>query len=100
MRVDDVANDVACAIEFRRARGQQVPNARLVPEVIEDSLGDFERKYLLKTSARSRRRKSALLQVARTLADLRASPSIEIKDLERARELSVQTHLTLEQFTD
>ena len=71
-----------------------------MPEVIEDSLPAFERNHLLKTAARSRRRKAALLQVARTLADLRLSERVEACDLEGARELSVQTHQILEQFTD
>jgi magnesium chelatase family protein len=98
--VKDIARDVSDAIDFRRERGQTVPNSRLMPEVIEESLPAFERKHLLKTAARSRRRKSALLQVARTLADLRRSERVEARDLEGARELSVQTHQILEQYTD
>lgn len=98
--VEDIARDVANAIAFRRERGQTVPNSRLMPEVIEDSLTPFDRKHLLKVAARSRRRRAALLQVARTLADLRLSPQIETQDLERARQLSVQTHRILEDFVD
>jgi magnesium chelatase family protein len=98
--VDTISADVERAIEFRRERGQSVPNSRLLPEIIEDSIPAFERKHLLKSVARSRRRKTALLQVARTCADLRRSEQIETQDLERARELSVHTHHLLEQFTD
>jgi magnesium chelatase family protein len=98
--VDDVTTDVERAIDFRRARGQSVPNARLAPEVIEDTLGAFELEHIVKTTARSRRRRAALLRVARTLADLRLSNEISIADLERAREMTVQTHRLLEEWTD
>jgi magnesium chelatase family protein len=98
--VDDVAADVERAIEFRRLRGQSVPNSRLAPEVIEESLSDFDRDQTLKTAARSRRRRAALLRVARTLADLRSSKAVSSEDLEQARILTVQTHRMLEEWTD
>lgn len=98
--VDTVTCDVERAIAFRRARGQIVPNSRLAPEPIEETLGEFEIQHILKTAARSRRRRAALLRVARTLADLRESTMISIADLERAREMTVQTHRLLEEWTD
>lgn len=98
--VNEIGRDVAAAIAFRKARGQSVPNARLSAEVIEGSLEDFDRTHVLKSAARSRRRKAAVLRVARTLADLRLSTRISSDDLERARVLTVETHRTLENWTD
>ena len=98
--VTEITESVERAIEFRKSRGQIVPNSRLAPELLEESLSDFDRTHILKSAARSRRRKSALLQVARTLADLRLSKQINSEDLERARALTVETHRTLEDWTD
>lgn len=98
--VTEITESVARAIEFRKARGQTVPNSRLAPEILEEGLSEFDRTHILKSAARSRRRKSALLRVARTLADLRLSNKINSEDLERARALTVETHRTLEDWTD
>jgi Mg-chelatase subunit ChlI len=98
--VTDIANDVANAIEFRRARGQSVPNSRLLSEVIEESLNRFQRDHLVKTTARSRRRRAALVQVARTLADLRGALTITNDDIEQARVLTVHTHRMMEDVSD
>lgn len=97
--IEEIAQDIARAIAYRKARGQIVPNSMLTPEVIEDSLGDFEHTIIDRISARSRRRRAALLRVARTLADLRESAAISHEDLEQARILTVQTHRTLEEWT-
>ncbi len=98
--VTEITQAVERAIAFRKKRGQLVPNSQLAPELLEESLSDFERTHILKSAARSRRRKSALLRVARTLADLRESTQMNLADLERARVLTVETHRTLEDWTD
>ena len=98
--VEEIGFDIQRAIEFRRARGQTIPNGRLVPELIEESLSNFDRKHILISAARSRRRKAAMLRVARTLADLRQSEQIEMTDLERARALTIETHQILEDWVD
>lgn len=95
-----VAEQVAVAAAMRASRGQSVPNARLMPEVIEDSLEPFARDVLLKRVVRSRRRRAAVLRVARTVADLRGSERVEPDDLETATRLCVDTHRLLEDWRD
>ena len=100
LSLSDVSHAVQIAIETRRARGQQVPNSRLMPEVIEDSLDDFLRAYLQNSGIRSRRRRAAVLKVARTAADLRGSQTLDRKDIDLAHKLCVDTHRLLENWRE
>ncbi|RYZ64210.1 MAG: ATP-binding protein, partial [Proteobacteria bacterium] len=100
VRIEVVAAQVELATATRLARGQAVPNARLMPEVIEDSLDSFSRNHLFKSGARSRRRKAALLRVARTAADLRGSQTIEIEDFNLSTKLCIDTHRLLENWRE
>lgn len=98
--VSEVEEKVNLAIATRAARGQRVPNARLLPDVIEETLEPFVRNHILRSAARSRRRKTAVLRVARTVADLRGSQSIGVEDLEKAGGLCVETHRLLEEWRE
>ncbi len=95
---DAIALQVSAAIDFRKRRGQIVANGSLSAELIESGLSDFQRKHLLFPSLASRRRRVSLLRVARTLADLRCSEKVGDPDLERAFELTIKAHLSLEQW--
>jgi magnesium chelatase family protein len=88
-----IADRVGEAIHFRREiRGQLEPNGKINDAVIEDQLSDFQATHLIPDGLRSARRKSAILQVARTLADLRLSEAICNLDLEEAVALCWRTH--------
>ncbi len=96
-----IESRVRDAIAFRReARGQTVPNARVEADLIESSLTKFQSKHLLESGMHSRRRREAVLRVARTLADLRLDSSIENQDIDAALRLSVRTHRSLEDWVE
>lgn len=96
-----ITERVRAAIDFRvRTRAQRVANARLDPDVIEGALSLFQRTELLGAAGGSRRRKAAVLRVARTIADLRGSQAIEHRDLERAVFHCLRAHRCLEQAMD
>jgi len=96
-----ITERVRAAIDFRiRTRGQRVANARLDPDAIEGALSLFQRTELLGAAGGSRRRKAAVLRVARTIADLRGSQAIEHRDLERAVFHCLRAHRCLEQAMD
>ena len=97
---DVIGQRVKAAVDFRQARGQSVPNARLMPEAIEAGLSSFQMKHLISGGARSRRRRDAVVRVARTLADLRQSEVISNEDLERSLKLSVRVHRKLEEWVE
>lgn len=89
------------AIAFRKtARGQEVPNSRLDSEEIASALNPFQLKHLLDGGMHSRRRREAVLRVARTLADLRESNEIANEDIDHAIRLSVRTHRSLEDWVE
>jgi magnesium chelatase family protein len=100
VEVSEVRARIQRASETRLARNQKVPNARLLSEVIEESLDPFLRNHVLAHAARSRRRKAALLRVARTAADLRGAEKIELDDFDVAQRLCVETHRLLEQWRE
>lgn len=99
---DEIARSVNRAIQFRiEQRGQTEPNSRLAPERIEATLSRFQRSELLSVlSHGSQRRRDAVLQIARTAADLRQSPQIEHIDLDQALALGHRGHLWLEQWRE
>jgi magnesium chelatase family protein len=96
--VSSVQEETQRAIEFRKSRGQTVPNARADASELGKTLTDFQRKNLRHTG--SRRRQNALLRVARTIADLRGEPLIEEVDLAEAGALTLNTHLQLEEWRE
>lgn len=97
---EEIADRVDRAIRFRRARGQERPNARLPADEIEKSLTPVQREMLVGLSSLSRRRKAAVLRVARTLADLRLSAEIEREDLAQAFRYAIEPFQLLEEWSD
>ncbi len=98
----EIQERVARAIEYRRkSRSQHVPNARLsaaeiVPFLSSRSLEIFS--AILDEGGF--RRKEAVLRIARTLADLRESPAIEIGDLDEALTWGWMGHKLLQDWRD
>ena len=84
----EIYKRVVRADEFRQKRGQQEVNARLSLQELESSLDDFLKKTQLSSGVSSKRRKKAILKVARTLADLNQDERIAAQHLEQAKELS------------
>ena len=99
--VSSLTSRVQAAIEFRRTeRGQLEPNARADVDVFESSLSAFQAKHLLSSGLPSRRRREAVVRVARTLADLRGDHAIANEDLDVAIRLAVRTHRSLEDWVE
>ena len=101
MTATEIQSRVAKAIEFRRDRGQTEPNGWTDTEDIIDRLTPYQRtQFLDDVPWASRRRRIAMLRVARTLADLDHSACIRDEDLVRALELCARTHRMLEESND
>lgn len=98
---DQIRDEVNRAIFFRQTkRAQNEPNSRLTEAALEKWLGDFQMRFGLPEVLRSRRRRVAILRVARTLADLRESEKISNHDLDEAAALCVRTHSLLQSWRD
>jgi len=100
---EKIAETVERAIEFRRrARHQELPN-QLVPFAnLEAELSPFHREYFLEGIAHqgSRRRFEAVVRIARTLADLAASPHLRPADLDDALAFGSRGHRVLEEWRE
>jgi magnesium chelatase family protein len=95
---EQIARDVAAAVAFRKARGQIIPNGRLMSESLIENLSRFQKKTLAEIAGRSRRRKNAVVRVARTLADLNLNKTISDRDLDQAIRLSWESHRLIEEW--
>ena len=86
----DIHKRVIKASRFRcDKRGQKEVNARLSLQELESSLSSFLRETQLSIGISSKRRKKAVLKVARTLADLSGEIEITAPYIEQAKELSL-----------
>ncbi len=84
----DIYKRVIKASEFRQKRKQEKVNAQLTLQELESSLSTFLKETQLASSVSSKRRKKAVLKVARTLADLNEESEIKAEHIEQAKELS------------
>jgi magnesium chelatase family protein len=94
----DIQEAVLKAQEFARStRDQEVLNNDLNPERIRESLNDFQKQHLLSKSSGSLRRQISLLKVARTLADLEQSKTIENHHLDQAFDHCIANFMSIHQ---
>ena len=87
--LENIYKKVMKAYEFRRKRKQEKVNACLSLQELESSLNPFLRKTQYVSGVSSKRRKKAVLKVARTLADLNEEGEIKAQHIEQAKELSL-----------
>ena len=87
--LEDIHKKVMKAHAFRQKRKQEKVNARLSIQELESSLSSFLRETQLSSGVSSKRRKKAVLKVARTLADLNEDEEIKAQHIEQAKELSL-----------
>ena len=85
----EVYKKVIRACHFRQKRKQMKVNACLSLQELESSLSPFLRKTQHVSGVSSKRRKKAVLKVARTLADLNEEKEIKPQYIEQAKELSL-----------
>ena len=85
----DIYQKVMKAHECRQKRKQKEVNARLSLQELESSLSPFLKETQLSSGVSSKRRKKAVLKVARSLADLSGDREIEAQHIEQAKELSL-----------
>ena len=86
----EIYKRVMKAFHFRcNIRRQKKVNSRLSFQELESSLSSFLRETQLSTGVSSKRRKKAILKVARTLADLNEEKEITAQYIEQAKELSL-----------
>ncbi len=74
----------------RKTRGQTIMNSRLELEALEAMVPPFVMNNMLPEIPPSRRRRLALLRVARTIADLDSSPDICTEHLHAAGQLTLR----------
>ena len=87
----DIRENIVRAQEFvRRTRGQEVKNSELDPKDIEPFMDSFMLKNLLPSFEESHRRRRALFQVARSLADLKGQEEITRETLNGAIDLCIR----------
>lgn len=86
--IKEIAATVKKAFEFRKSREQSKPNSCLSLSELEFSLKGFLKDTKHFSYLSSKRRRRAVLRVARTLADMEASSDITIQHIEKAKELS------------
>jgi magnesium chelatase family protein len=98
----EILSSVQKASEFRlRTRGQTRPNAYLHPADIEATLSSFQISQCLQVlDMGSRRRRDAVLRVARTCADIALRETIDHEDLDKALSLSFRGHKLLEDWRE
>ena len=85
----DIYQRVLKADEFRRKRKQTKLNARLSLCEVESLVSDFLKQTQLSTGLPSKRRRTAVLKTARTLADLSGDIEIQARHIEQAKQLSL-----------
>ncbi len=85
----DIYQRVLRADQFRRERGQKKINANLSLQELENSLSSFLKETQLSSGVSSKRRKKAVLKVARTLADLNEEKEVQARHIEQAKEFSL-----------
>ena len=86
----EIYKRVIKAHDFRlNKRKQKEVNARLSLQELESSLSPFLKETQMSTGLSSKRRKKAVLKVARTLADLDGKMEITAPYIEQAKELSL-----------
>lgn len=95
--LEEVYKKVIKAYEFRRKRKQEEVNARLSLQELEFSLSSFLKETQLASGVSSKRRKKAVLKVARTLADLNEDEKIKAQHIEQAKELSLISFMQMKQ---
>jgi magnesium chelatase family protein len=102
LSVETIQERVAQAVEFRKSdRGQLEPNGWAEPEIIARTLTSFQRQNILEDlPMSSRRRQSAVLRVARTLADIETTRKISDRHLAKAVKICVRNHHLLETSDD
>jgi len=97
----EMRSSVERAVEFRQAkRNQLFSNARVPIEDLETSLDPVLRLQMQTLTTQSKRRRMAVLRVARTLADLESSESIRIVDFNEASQIALESHQALEEWRD
>lgn len=90
--IQELFKKVKLAQEFMQKRQGDLPNAKLpIPEV-EKQMDPFVLKELTPRTGGSRRRRNALLRVARTIADLELKPKIQPQHLEKAAFYTVKPY--------
>ena len=87
--LESIYKKVMRAYEFRQKRKQSKVNSCLSLQELESSLNPFLRKTQYISGVSSKRRKKAVLKVARTLADLSKEKEIKAQHIEQAKELSL-----------
>lgn len=92
VKLKDLLAPVSEAIEFRLARGQEVPNCDLLVNDLKKQLDTSAKAYFFDEDWVSVRRTQHLLRVARTIADLNKEARIHLEHLEVARGLTMQGH--------
>ena len=80
--LEDILKDVSKSHELQQSRKQKIPNSRLTWSDFEKETEPFILKNILPEYVSSYRRKTAILRVARTIADLSGNKDITIKDVE------------------
>lgn len=85
----NIYQNVMKAHHFRLKRKGKVVNAQLSLQELESSLNSFLKNTQLASSISSKRRKKAVLKVARTIADLNENPEINAQHIEQAKEFSL-----------
>lgn len=89
------------AVVFRTSsREQLMSNARVPSECIERNLDAAVSLQLATLNSVSKRRRLAVLRLARTMADLDESVNIRIRDFDEAAQLTLETHRVLEEWRD
>ncbi len=89
--IKEIRERVAQAQDFaRKTRGQISPNADLDIKSLETFVDKFVIENLLPSFEGSQRRKKALFQVARSLADLKKQEKIPMETLNEAMDLCVR----------
>jgi magnesium chelatase family protein len=94
--ISDIFDQVSRAREFQLARGQLISNHKLAESEVLSQVDPFVAKNLLPDTGDSRRRKLALLRVARTCADLDGEQTIQAKHIEKSRQLTIANHMAIE----
>ena len=80
--LEDILKEVRQSYQIRKDRGQDASNSALIWSDFEKQVDPFIIQNILPEYVSSYRRKTAILRVARTIADLRGHPDITIKDVE------------------
>ncbi len=88
VHIKEIDAIVKKAFTFRKNRGQNKANACLSLSELESSLEGFLKNTDHFSYLSSKRRRRAVLRVARTLADMEACPTITIQHIEQAKEFS------------